>query len=99
MKFRLTFIGWYLASVVVAVIVLVACCSCTEHTRARSWGGEETVTLPSGTKLLEVTWKEDNSLWYLLEPMDSNYIPKTKTFKEDSRFGIMEGTVKFVECR
>ena len=99
MKSGLTFIGRYLTAVVLAAIVLVACCYCTKHKRTRSWGGEETITLPSGMKLLEVTWKENNSLWYLLEPMDSNYIPKTKIFKENSSFGIMEGTVKFVECR
>jgi hypothetical protein len=85
--------------IVVVIIVLVVCCSCTEHTRARRFGGEETVTLPSGMKLLEVTWKEGNNLWYLLEPMDSNYIPKTKIFKKDSKSGMREYTVKFIECR
>ena len=97
MKFRLTFIGWYFVSIMIAIILIVTCCSCTEHTRARSWGGEETVTLPSGMKLLEVTWKENNSLWYLLEPMDSEYTPKTKIFKEDSRFGMLEGKIVFIE--
>ena len=99
MKFKLTFIGWYLAFMLLAIIIVIACCSCTEHSKARHWGGEETVNLPKGMKLLEVTWKENNNLWYLLEPMDDDYTPKTKVFKEDSRFGIMEGKVKFIESK
>ena len=42
------------------------------------------------------TWKETN-LFYLTEPMDSNYVPKTKTFREDSGWGVMESTVIFKE--
>lgn len=71
---------------------------CTEHGKARRWGGQMTITLPKGQKLLEATWKEA-SLWYLTEPMDSGYMPKTKTFREDSRFGVFEGEITFVESR
>jgi hypothetical protein len=65
---------------------------------SRKFGGSTTINLEKGQKLVEATWKE-NSLWYLTEPMDSNYVPKTKTFKEDSNFGVLEGTVTFVESR
>ena len=58
--------------------------SCTENERARQFGGTMIVDLPKGEKLLMVTWKEDN-LFYLTEPMDSVYTPKTKTFKEKSK--------------
>ena len=47
----------------------------------------------------EATWKGDGNLWYLVEPMDSNYVPKTKIFKESSMMGIMEGSVIFIETR
>lgn len=57
-----------------------------------------TVNLPKGQKLLEATWK-DNSLFYLMEPMDPDYTPKTKTFQEDSSWGIMQSKVIFVESR
>lgn len=49
-------------------------------------------------KLVEATWK-DSDLWYLVEPMDSDYVPKTKIFKENSMIGIMEGEVKFIESK
>lgn len=57
-----------------------------------------TVVLPAGEKLVMATWKNDD-LFYLTEPMDSGYVPKTKLFKEDSSFGVLETTVKFVETR
>jgi len=47
---------------------------------------------------VEATWKEDN-LWYLVEPMDSDYVPKTKVFKESSLYGALEGKVIFIENR
>lgn len=87
-------IGIYL---IVIIVLLTISLSCTENTRVRTWGGEETIHLPKGEKLLEVTWKDNSNLWYLVEDMDSNYTPKTKTFQEDSRFGILEGKVIFIE--
>lgn len=65
---------------------------------SRKLGGDTTIMLENGERLIEATWKE-NSLWYLVEPMDSDYIPKTKVFKESSQFGVLEGKVIFVEQR
>ena len=44
------------------------------------------------------TWK-GNSLFYLTEPMEEGYEPKTKIFYEDSSFGVLQTTVKFIESR
>ena len=72
--------------------------SSCDQALTRSMGGTTKVQLAPGEKLLEVTWK-GNNIWYLVEPMDSNYIPKTKTFKESSTTGILEGKVIFIETR
>ncbi len=80
------------------IILSLVLFSCTENTRAKRWGGSQTIELPPNVKLMEVTWKEGN-MWYLTEPMDSSYIPKTKIFQEKSGFGVMEGNVTFVETR
>lgn len=72
--------------------------SCTENQMARKFGGTAEIKLPRGEKLLMVTWKEAN-LFYLTEPMDSNYIPKTKIFREDSNYGLIESKVIFIESR
>lgn len=81
----------------IALVSLVCVTSsCTENQRVREFGGEMTVKLEPGQKLMMATWKEDN-LFYLTEPMDENYEPKTKVFQENSSYGIMETKVIFVE--
>ena len=99
MKQSWTFLRWYVIITIVLIIIsLFYLCSCTENTRSRVWGGKMTIELPKGQKLVEATWKGDgNSLWYLTEPMDADYTPKTKVFQEDSRFGVLEGSVIFIE--
>ena len=92
---RLTFFGWYILAVIIAVLL---CLSCTDTTRAKTWEGTVTIELPKGMKLLEATWKEDN-LWYLIASMEDDYIPQEKVFQEKSIFGMLEGKVKFVECK
>lgn len=87
-----------IAIILAIAIVGAILCGCTEHGMARKFGGSMTVNLPKGQKLLEATWKE-SSLWYLTEPMDSGYEPKTKIFRENSRFGVWEGEITFIESR
>ena len=101
MKQSWTFLRWYVIITIVLIIIsLFYLCSWTENTRSRVWGGKRTIELPKGQKLVEATWKGDgNSLWYLTEPMDADYTPKIKIFQEDSRFGVLEGSVVFVESK
>jgi hypothetical protein len=61
-------------------------------------GGTTKIELEPGEKLVEATWKGDD-IWYLVEPMDSDYVPKIKTFKESSKIGVFEGKVIFYEKR
>lgn len=83
--------------ILLCLVVLIALLtSCTENQRTRHFGGTITIELPPGEKLVMATWKETD-LFYLTEPMDSNYVPKTKTFREDSSWGVMESTVIFKE--
>lgn len=80
------------------LLLVLVMCSCTENQRARRFGGDMTVYLPFNEKLVMATWKEFD-LYYLTEPMDSDYIPKNKKFIEDSNWGILETTITFVERR
>ncbi len=82
----------------VVVAVVLVCASCTQQYRARNFGGSMTITLQPGEKLMMATWKEDN-LFYLTEPMEDDYVPKTKTLRESSSLGVLETTIKFVEQR
>lgn len=69
-----------------------------ENYVTRNLGGSQTITLEKGQRLVEITFKR-NDLWILTEPMDSDYVPKTKTFYENSNFGIMEGKITIIEQR
>ena len=63
---------------------------------ARKMGGDMTIHLKSGEKLVNVTWKE-TSLWFLTRPMKANDSVEIYKFKEDSTWGVLEGTVTIVE--
>ena len=51
-------------------ILVIGLSSCTENSRVKSWGGEGTINLPKGRKLINVTWKE-TQVWYLTRTMNS----------------------------
>lgn len=82
--------------IVLASIFILA--SCTENQRTRTFGGNMTINLPKGQKLLMATWKNED-LFYLLEPMEENYSPRVKTLVEDSNWGMLESTITFIESK
>lgn len=84
--------------IILLTFAILMLTGCTKNAITRSFGGRETIFLKEGQRLLEMTWKEDD-LWILTEPMDSDYVPKTKTFYESSSFGIWEGEITIVESR
>lgn len=70
--------------------------SCQYFTR--KYGGTQTIHLPKGEKLLMATWKGAN-IFTLTEPMDSDYVPKVKHFKESSVLGVFQSEIIFVESK
>ena len=80
-------------ALVAALVTMSSCQSCT-----RTMGGTTTIRLEKGEKLVECTWK-GNSIWYLVEPMEDTYVPKTKMFKESSNTGMLDGQVVFIESK
>jgi hypothetical protein len=83
---------------ILIILLALTVLSCTENQRSRSFGGDQTINLKAGHRLVTATWKQDN-LWYLTEPMPENYAPKTVTFQENSSYGVWEGKVTFIETR
>jgi hypothetical protein len=79
------------------IAMSVFCLTSCDQYVSKKFGGTTTIKLEKGEKLIEATWKEDGNIWYLVEPMDSNYTPKTKIFKESSTYGVLEGKVIFIE--
>ena len=84
--------------VFLAILMGVMVTSCTENSRVKSWGGEGTIKLPKGRKLVNVTWKE-TQIWYLTRQMDSNDVVETYEFHEESSYGVIEGTYKIIETK
>ncbi len=83
------------------VLLILLLISCNENERTRHWGGIETIDLPAGQKVINVTWKESD-LWILTEPMDSSYVPKSKTFqqkKDRVLFSTGDGKVIIIESK
>ena len=64
----------------------------------RKFGGETTINLDTNQKLVNLTWK-DSSFWILTEEMNKEDIPKVYKFKENSNFGIFEGSVILIESK
>lgn len=83
---------------VVAIAIIFSIVSCTKQERVRTFGGTMEIKIEPGQKLIMATWKECD-LFYLTEPMEPDYQPKRKTFKESSSFGVIESTIVFVENR
>ncbi len=72
--------------------------SCTENERVKSFGGEGTVNLPQGRKLVNVTWK-DTQLWYITRQMKPDDVAETYTFQEESSWGVIEGSYNIIETK
>lgn len=81
----------------IAILSIFTLSSCTENQRAKTFGGNIEITIPCGEKITEVTWKNDE-LWYATRSMRINEVAENTTFKEESSFGILEGSVTFIEC-
>ena len=64
---------------------------------ARQFGGTITVNLKENKKLVNISWKADDSLWILTREMRKDEEPEIYEYREDSTFGVIEGTVIIVE--
>ncbi len=83
---------------IVCLIILMGLTSCTDNNMARNYGGSETINLPIGDKLVNITWKEDH-LWILTTEMKSEDSANIYNFQEKSNWGLMEGKITIVETK
>ena len=68
--------------------------SCTDNQRAKYFGGTKTIELPKNHILMNVTWKGDQ-VWVLSKDTTTN----KSYFHEDSKWGIIEGTILIKESK
>jgi len=82
----------------IALALMIGSVGCTKNAHARVYGGTETIKLEPGQKLINATWKETD-LWILTRDMHDGEAAESYRFSEDSSFGVLEGTVNFVESK
>lgn len=80
------------------LIISFGLVSCTDNKMARKYGGSETINLPIGEKLVNITWKEDD-LWLLTSNMNPEDSAHIYNFQEKSNWGLMEGKITIVETK
>ena len=73
---------------VIALLGIIALYSCTDNSRAKSFGGTEEVKLKPNEVVLNVTWKAEE-MWICTKDTLTN----TVYFREKSSWGLIEGTV------
>ena len=76
------------------ICMLTGCQSAT-----KSMGGNTTINLEPNQKLELITWKEDDSLWYLTRPVRVDEEAETHIYQQSSEFHIFEGTVTIIETK
>jgi len=82
---------------VAAACLAIGAAGCTEQQRAKSLGGETTIELPKGKKLVVATWK-GAELWFLTRDMREGDLIETYEFSEKSSWGLLEGKVIIKEA-
>ena len=70
------------------MLITIGLSSCTENSRARTFGGKQEIQLQPNERLVNMTWKEVD-LWILTE----DTITGVQYFRENSAWGLLEGQI------
>lgn len=89
-----TFICMILIILGLFSITLTGCNSVT-----KALGGTMNIKLNPGEKLEDISWDNDDRLWYLTRPMRDNEEAETYTYQSKTSSGIMEGKVVIKEYK
>lgn len=73
---------------IIILLIFTGLVSCTENSRAKNWGGTETIQLRENEVITNMTWKETN-LW--VQTMDTS--TGITYFREKSSWGWLEGEI------
>lgn len=74
----------------ILIFGLLALFSCTQNVKVKEYGGTGEINLDTNERLVNITFKDAN-LW-MLTKYDSTKAPSTYFFKEQSSYGIWQGT-------
>ena len=86
--------------IIIGLCILSTICMLTGcQSATRNMGGNTTINLEPNQKLELITWKDDDSLWYLTRPMREDEEAEIHTYQQSSEFHIFEGTVTIIETK
>ena len=86
--------------IITALWIISTSCMLTGcQSATRSMGANTTINLEPNQKLELITWKEDDSLWYLTRPMREDEEAETHIYQQSSEFHFFEGTVTIIETK
>lgn len=80
----------------ILALVLIATLASCQNIMARHYGGSETIDIPNGDKLVNVTW-EGQDLWYLTRKMNPKDSAESYELHEQSNYGVLQGTITLIE--
>ena len=92
------FIDYIILFMMIVVLLVAICKSCSNQGMTKNWGGEIDMYLGPNRKLVEVTWKDD-SIWYLTKSMTDDDIAEEYEFAESDAIGLLEGTLRIYETK
>jgi hypothetical protein len=83
-------------TIIILVGLVFLACGCTAQIRAKKFGGNASVAMPAGQKVVNATWKDDD-LWILTRQAHPGEQPETLVLRESSSWGVLEGKVTILE--
>lgn len=88
----------FLSVSLVFIVILAIFYPYTNKERVDNYGGTRIVYVESGYKVTSATWKSGN-LFYMVEKMDSSYVPTEKILIGNAMLSNRKTKVKFIESR
>jgi hypothetical protein len=80
------------------MLIILSLLACTDNQRSKVFGGTMEIKVPCDQVVFDVTWKGED-FWYATQPAAQGWSPSTKSFREHSSYGMIEGQVNLIESR
>ena len=90
-----------IVAILIMAVMIGSLASCSKESRAKNWGGSYTYKIAPDQKLVDVTWKDDDT-WVLTKPMTATDIAETYTYVQEKGSVISvtgDGEITFVETK
>ena len=98
-KGKITVSGLVTVVMLVVVVGAAGFYFLNQQVIAKNFGGTVEIKLEENRKLMNVSWKDNGSLWYLTKPMESTDKAESYIYEQSRNFGLFEGKVIIKEVK